>query len=631
VPLTRAYALLTIKAVDTHQRTIAGIASTPQPDRMGDVVEPLGITYKNPLPLLLYHDAKKPVGQVRFATPTADGLAFTASLPTVDDPGPLRDRIEEAWQSLKAGLLAGVSIGFRSIEEAFNKETGGFRFLKTEVLELSLVAIPANADATIHTIKALDLAAPGRHSSRDRDPLRVVRVAKDAPPKEQKTIHEQITGFENSRAAKHARMTAIMTSSAEAGATLDQAETDEYDGLAAELKAIDAHLVRLSALEATNRTKAMPITAATPEEASQQRGHVPIISVKSNLAPGTAFIRYCQALAVSHGSTLQAVEYAKRWHDSTPEVELVLKAAVAAGTTTDATWAGPLAPITPLTSDFLALLRPQTILGKVDTFFKVPFNVSVASQTGGGTYQWVGQGAPKPVGKLQFGTITLTILKCAGIIVITEELARTSTPSAEEVIRRDMINGIAAFLDTEFIDPTKAAVAGVSPGSVTNGVTPITTAGTSPANARTDIQALANAMTAALIPTAGAVLILSETNALALTNALNPLGQPLFPGMSQGGGMIMGYKAVASQAAGNTVALVQPSAILYADDGGVTIDVSREASLQMDSTLDNPPVATTLLTSLWQMNLVGLRAERFINWKKARAGVVQYTAATYTA
>jgi HK97 family phage major capsid protein len=426
-------------------------------------------------------------------------------------------------------------------------------------------------------------------------------------------------------------MTAIMTKSAEAGATLDQAETDEYDGLTSELKALDAHLVRLRALEATTIAKATPIIAATPEEASRSRGGIPIISVKSNLAPATAFIRYVQALAVSKGSTLQAVEYAKRWHDSTPEVELVLKAAVAAGTTTDATWAGPLAPITPLTTDFLALLRPQTILGKVDAFFKVPFNVSVASQTGGGTYQWVGQGAPKPVGKLQFGTITLSILKCAGIIVITEELARTSTPSAEEVIRRDMIAGIAAFLDTEFIDPTKAAVAGVSPGSVTNGVTPITTAGTSPANARTDIQALANAMAAALIPSAGAVLILSETNALALTNALNPLGQPLFPGMSQGGGMIMGYKAIASQSAGNTVALVQPSAILYADDGGVTIDVSREASLQMDSTLDNPPVATTLLTSLWQMNLVGLRAERFINWKKARAGVVQYTAATYTA
>lgn len=178
MPLTRAYALLTIKAVDTHQRTITGVASTPEPDRMGDVVEPLGITFNNPLPLLLYHDAKKPVGTVTFDPPTATGLAFTASLPTVADPGTLRDRIEEAWQSIKAGLLAGVSIGFRSIEEAFNKETHGYRFLKTEILELSLVAIPANPDATIQSIKALDLAAPGRHASRTRDLLPIVRVKK---------------------------------------------------------------------------------------------------------------------------------------------------------------------------------------------------------------------------------------------------------------------------------------------------------------------------------------------------------------------------------------------------------------------------------------------------------------------
>ena len=113
--------------------------------------------------------------------------------------------------------------------------------------------------------------------------------------------------------------------------------------------------------------------------------------------------------------------------------------------------------------------------------------------------------------------------------MITEELARTSTPSAEEVIRRDMIAGHRGVPRQQFIDPAQAAVAGVSPGSVTNGVTPITTAGTTPANARTDIQALANAMTALNIPTAGAVLMLSETNALAFTNALNPLGPAAVP------------------------------------------------------------------------------------------------------
>jgi len=630
--VTRAYALLTVKTFDADTRTIAGIASTPAPDRMGDVVEPLGINYKNPLPLLLYHDPKKPVGMVTLGAPTADGLPFEATLPTVTEAGVLRDRIDEAWQSIKAGLLAGVSIGFRSLEDTFNKTTGGLRYLKTEILELSLVTIPANAAATIHTVKSLDLAAPGLHPSRDRDPVPIVRAEKGAPPMEHKTTHEQITSFENTRAAKHARMTAIMTKSAEAGATLDQAETDEYDGLTAEIKAIDAHLVRLHALEATMVAKATSVSMTTPPvAASEQRSGVPIIQVRSQLPKGTGFVRFVQGLAACKGNLMQAEQFAKQWDDSTPEVGLVFKAAVAAGTTTDATWAGPLAPLMPLTSEFLELLRPATILGKVPGFRHVPFNVTIASQTGGGTYQWVGQGAPKPVGKLQLGSISLTITKCAGIIIITLELARTSTPSAESVIRQDMINGIAAFLDVEFTDPSKAPVAGVSPGSVTNGVTPITSAGPTPANARTDIQALATAMAAANVPIGGAVLLMSTTNALALSNALNALGQPLFPTLSLNGGTIMGgLQVIPSQSMGTTVALVQPDAILYADDGGVTIDVSQEASVQMDSAPDNPALATTVLTSLWQNNLVGLRAERFINWKKARAGCVQYTVATYT-
>ena len=418
-----------------------------------------------------------------------------------------------------------------------------------------------------------------------------------------------------------------MTKASDAGTTLDAADTEKYETLEKEIASIDDHLPRMRKAETLAVKAATPIAPIVPLEPR----HVPIIQVKSQLPIGTAFTRYVMGLAASRGNLMQAVELSKKWDDSTPEVGLVFKAAVAAGTTTDATWAGPLAPLTPLAAEFMELLRPATILGKIPGFRRVPFNVSIASQTGGGTYQWVGQGAPKPVGKLQFGSITLTITKCAGIIVITEELARVSTPSAEAVIRQDMINGIAAFLDTEFTDPTKAPVAGVSPGSVTNGVTPITTAGTSPANARTDIQALANAMVAANLPIGGAVVLMSATNMLALASALNALGQPLFPGIGVGGGTALGFTFIPSQAMGTTVAMVQPDCVLYADDGGVTIDVSREASLQMDTVLDNPTVATTVMTSLWQNNLVGLRAERFINWKKARAGCVQYTVATYTA
>jgi len=625
----QAYGLLHVKSIEEEQRIIHGTASTPMPDRMGDVVEPLGITFAKSVPLLLYHDTKRPVGSVAFDPPTAKGLTFQASLPRVAEAGTLRDRIEEAWQSIKAGLLAGVSIGFRSLEDSYDRETGGMHFLKTEVLELSLVAIPANADATIAGIKALDLAASGPRPL-PRSGGSAIPRAKGAPPM---TIQEQITAFENTRAAKSARMAALMSTAAEKSITLDEKETEEYDGLAAEVTSVDAHLVRLRAFEKTNLAAATPIKGAdNPVAASSLRAAgapSPVITVKANVEPGTAFVRYTQALLCTKGNAMAAAEYSKRWHDSTPEVEMVLKAAVAAGTTTDAVWAGPLAPIRPLVNEFLALLRPATILGKVTGWRQVPFNISVPIQTGGGTYKWVGQGAPKPVGTLAFGTITLAITKCAGIIVITDELARNSTPAAEAVIRSDMIAGIAQFLDTSFVDSTSAPVANVSPGGITNGITAITSAGTTPSNARTDFQALINAMTVANISVEGCVLIMSQTNAAVLASALNPLGQPLFPLLSPTGGSAMGIQVITSQSAGNNVILVQPTTVLYADDGGVTIDASVEASVQMDTVLDSPPLATTILTSLWQNNLVGLRAERYVNWKRARAAGVQWTSQAY--
>jgi hypothetical protein len=81
---------------------------------------------------------------------------------------------------------------------------------------------------------------------------------------------------------------------------------------------------------------------------------------------------------------------------------------------------------------------------------------------------------------------------------------------------------------------------------------------------------------------------------------------------------------------GARVILVHAPSILYADEGGVRIDVSREASVQMDSAPDSPATATTVLVSLWQNNLVGLRAERMITWKRARTGSVYYiTTAAY--
>ena len=607
--MDRAYALLHVKSFDLEARTFAGMASTPELDRQGHVVDPAGVTFANPLPLLLHHNQEHPIGRVTLSR-VSDGIAFEAMLPTIDQPGRLRDRVDEAWQSIKAGLITGVSIGYRILDGAIERlKDGGLKLLKTEIVELSLVTIPANTQASIRLVKSLAVSRPVQLA---------VAGASHPGARMKPTTAEHIKSLENSRAAQVARMVALQDGAAEAGTTLAEPESIEYDELALKVKSIDADLVRFRALEQTQIAAATPV----PNAASPVTSPVSI-QVKTNLDPTTPFCRLVLAHIAGKGSRQDAINYAARWNDSTPEVQLALKAATAPATTTDPTWMGVLVP-PPVVKGFIELLRPKTILGRLAGLNQVPFNVLVPMQTGGGTYSWVGENAPKPVTKFTLGSTTLTWSKIAAIIALSEELTRLSTPSAEDVVRREMVNGIAQFMDQQFIDPTVAAVAGVSPASITNGITPITTT----ADPVKDVTAILMAFTAANIPVDRITLIMSSTTAFQLAVKLNALGQPMFPSLTATGGTIFGIPVIPSNAAGNNVIGVAPEYILYADEGGTTIDVSREASVQLNSAPDNPGTATTVLVSFWQQNLVGIKAERFVNWKRAINAAVQYVGAT---
>jgi HK97 family phage major capsid protein/HK97 family phage prohead protease len=631
----RAYSLLTVKSVDHDQRVITGLATTPTPDRDGDIVEPLGVKFRNPLKLLLHHDIKMPVGRASFGKATAEGLPFTASFPEIAEEGVLKTRVDEAWHSVKYGLLTGVSIGFRPQPNGMTaRKSGGWHFTATEVFELSLVTIPANAEATIHTIKSLDavhLAASGIDVDITDPPAGVParRVSTTQKPTKHMTIQEQIKALEATRHAKVTKMTEIMDQAAENGETLDTEQTETYDTLALEVKSADGHLTRLADMDKLNIAKAVPV---------ETHGVVtmPRITIKPTVEKGTAFARMCMALGAGRGDSYQTLQYAKQWNDSTPEVEQMIqhmwqtKAAVAVGVTTDATWAGPLVVTQPI-NEFLELLRPRTLLGRIPGMRQVPFNVSVPTQTTGGTYGWVGQNKPKPVTKADFSTVTVPFAKAAGIIVLSEELVKLSTPSAETLVREEMIAGMAQFLDGQFQDPAVAAVAGVNPASITNGASTAAASGPTSANAKADLAGRIATFTAAGIPLAGSVWLMNDSNAFALSVSVNALGQPLFPTMSAQGGTLFGMPVVISNTVGTRIILMHAPSILYADEGGVRIDVSREASVQMDSSPSDVVDATTVYISLWQRNLVGLRAERMITWIRARTAAVTYlTSASYT-
>jgi HK97 family phage major capsid protein/HK97 family phage prohead protease len=594
--MDRAYSLLEVKSVATAARTFSGIASTPELDRQGDSFDPAGAIFRDSLPLLWHHDPKQPIGRVTL-TRTPHGILFEASIPEVDEPGPLKTRVDEAWQSIKAGVITGVSIGHRILEGGLERlASGARRITRSEICELSLVTIPANASASILTVKSLS-----------KGPAM--------------TIAERIQGLTKTRADLGLRMRDLMES-APAESTLDDTTGQQVDALKLQMKQCDVDITRWRDMEA------MQMTAAAPVPQSRIASPYSQVSVKSNLPAGTSFIRFhCARIAAKAAGVDPASWAAARWDDTTPEVALALKAAVAPATATDAVWAAPL--VNPkISNDFIEMMRAATIIDKISGLNKVPFNTKIPTQTGGGTFNWVGEMKPKPVTSMAFSSVTLDWAKVAGITVLTQELIKLSSPQAEDVVRRSMVKDIAAFLDGQFVNPAVAAVAGISPASITNGAP--TAAAT--ANPLADIMGLIAHFVNNNISVDGVHFLMSPTNALSLSFKTNTDGSAVFPGITAGGGTYKGLSFITSQTVGSLVIALQPGLIMMADDGAVTIDASTEASLQMDSAPMSPVDATTVMVSMFQMNTVALRAERFITWKKSNPNAVKYlTAAAYPA
>ena len=154
--MDRAYSVLEIRSVDEESRTIEGIATTPTTDMYEDIVEPLGAEYKLPLPFLWQHDSRQPIGHVIKANVTAKGITVKVQMVKTEEPGTLKSRLDEAWESIRLGLVRGLSIGFKPIETADIAGSWGQRILEWLWLELSAVTIPANIEATMQTVKSFD-------------------------------------------------------------------------------------------------------------------------------------------------------------------------------------------------------------------------------------------------------------------------------------------------------------------------------------------------------------------------------------------------------------------------------------------------------------------------------------------
>lgn len=100
-----------------------------------------------PLPMLLHHDQRRPIGVWTSLTETADGLYAKGRFTMAT-----RDA-QEAYALAKDGALAGLSIGYVARKHAM---AGAVRQLQTvDLFETSLVTIPMNDRTKVRGVKSI--------------------------------------------------------------------------------------------------------------------------------------------------------------------------------------------------------------------------------------------------------------------------------------------------------------------------------------------------------------------------------------------------------------------------------------------------------------------------------------------
>lgn len=146
-----------IKTIDTLAQDGWIVASTPARDRQNDRVMPMGgdLTNYQRNPIVIFgHNYNEPwavIGRAADMTVDMSGLRIRPELRDAANDADPMNIIRALWDQ---NLLRAASIGFAPIEAKAN-EFGGLDFLKWELLEISLVPVPANQEAIRMAVKAL--------------------------------------------------------------------------------------------------------------------------------------------------------------------------------------------------------------------------------------------------------------------------------------------------------------------------------------------------------------------------------------------------------------------------------------------------------------------------------------------
>lgn len=606
------------------------VLSDDTPDRYGDVVEAKGWDLswflKNPI-ALFGHDNSFPIGT--WDNVRVEGGKLLGKLKLAE--AGTSARIDELRSLVQQKVLKAVSVGFKPIESEGNGKRG-IRFIRQELLETSLVSVPANP-AALAVARSLNISddtmkmAFGEHADRSRQGVvqktgvkAVTKHYGDNP--KMKTLSQRIEDAQEDLVREKDALTAHVAESDFDAIVADELSTrieDKQKNVDA-LKRAEAALAVKTAVPSVTTETSIPASAARRPMGASQKGNGDLI-VRAAIVNGIA--------SHMHQDPIDVME---RLYGQDEGVAMVVKAAVAPATTTASGWAAEL--VNTAMSDFLESLRPESVYPSLSeagggrlTFgpnsgaIKVPARSSLPSIGG----SFIGEAQPIPVRRLALTSVTLSPKKMGVITTFTREMAKYSIVALEPMLRQEIIFDTAITLDSVLLGD----IAGTAdaPAGLLNGATAITpTAGGGATAILGDIKKLRAPFDGA---NAGSGLMLMMNPSQAESLNLTPGADGKLDWAS---GILSRYRVVTSTA----IPLGRVIMVRAADFASATGDIpefelSNDATVHMEdstplaiSSAGEPPVVAAPVRSFFQTGVSGLRMIMDVSWVMRRPGMVQF-------
>ena len=617
-------------------------------DRMGDVIEPDGWQLdrfrKNPV-ALFGHDPQFPIG--KWADVGVRRGELTGRLELME---PVSERLREIHTAVKAGVLRAVSVGFHSDSFEPLGKGGGLRFTEAELVECSLVSVPANPNA-LAMAKSLGLSREGQrlifgeHAEGDqRDASRANGGHAEKPPVSKANVmnyseriqaaQQEVVGLQDQLAALPdvEDVAKVSDLTAKIGEVKNKifAWVEAEKALGSEAAPITVPKDRIQVFRPTE-----PLPASAPKAWAQPK--------RKETPPEDHILRHFAATTIAYIKR-QPVEVALAelygdygdYEATRGVVEWRTRTATAPATTTTAGWAAELA-VTGQGAWFNALMAgsifdPVSARGMNVTlgrYATISMPTRAATPTIAGSF--VAEGAPIPVRQAAFTTVSLGLKKMAVITSYTREIAEHSTPEIETILRQLIQDDTGVAVDTVFIDNT--AVSSIRPAGIRNGVSGLTaTAGGGFTALVGDLKALVGAL-AAVNAMGSLVWIMNPVQQIAISLTQNAGGD--FPFQAEiNANRMLGYPVVVSSTCpAGMVILINADDLMVLSGTTPRFDVSDQATLHFEDTTplqiatgaQGSGVLATPTRSMFQTDSLALRMVLPMNWAMRRTGSVAWT------